>query len=619
MIDARRARAQLTRSELSRNTKPEGAQNTMGSPSPSPAPSSSPSLEPAAGSETQPVLRQGVAEPKSAQGSTSAVRDDEAPSRRRRPGRAKTQAWSPDAVSVTVDPDRGAHDADEEVGTWDQRMIEIERARAGRAWCCQTPCSSTDDGVDDEVARADTNAILCPEYRLFKVFRAILGPAISLPIVATVSILTGLSYMLVAVWAEENQSVPSETRILLWLTGMCSVAIVIPTVYTADSIRSAIFPDGPLDYLGMGRTLISLDAKDSLDRWAVFHSVMAVLCVLSGLYTIRQPFLQDEPPFCRAVTGVCDEWNTVFVMLSLTRGLTMIVCVPIMFPGMLSLHLATALGTDAIAEAMADIRALEHDDADITTATSSNTVLSSPTSATAMKEREWDTAETSALELATNTMPCLSAGWSGIVVGMWGIGWISATLLFCDGLTGRTTQLVGAGVMTLVPLLIAWPLAQTSTQCSNLIDHLNKQRMFNLALHERLTALETALRQHNMGKGKFLFLPAWPRRHASNDDAFGVAPLLCLCRPRICSGRHRGRYTAVVTSVSWSLLNNVDSHTHDYIIASRGPYSVFFDRPAGACMSGSIRYAGLPDNNRVAFAFALRSHRNWLSSRRRPQ
>ena len=131
--------------------------------------------------------------------------------------------------------------------------------------------------------------------------------------------------------------------------------------------------------------------------------------------------------------------------------------------------------------------------------------------------------ETSALELATNnTMPCLSAGWSGIVVGMWGIGWISAMLLFCDGLTGRTTQLVGAGVMTLVSLLIAWPLAQTSTQCSNLIDHLNKQRMFNLALHERLTALETALRQHNMGKGKCLFLPAWPERHASESTSQSV-------------------------------------------------------------------------------------------------
>ena len=105
---------------------------------------------------------------------------------------------------------------------------------------------------------------------------------------------------------------------------------------------------------------------------------------------------------------------------------------------------------------------------------------------------------------------------------MWGIGWISAMLLFCDGLTGRTTQLVGAGVMTLVSLLIAWPLAQTSTQCSNLIDHLNKQRMFNLALHERLTALETALRQHNMGKGKCLFLPAWPERHASESTSQSV-------------------------------------------------------------------------------------------------
>lgn len=47
----------------------------------------------------------------------------------------------------------------------------------------------------------------------------------------------------------------------------------------------------------------------------------------------------------------------------------------------------------------------------------------------------------------------------------------------------------------------AWPLAQTSTACSDLMDYLNAQRTQNLNLHERLSALETALRQHNKGKG----------------------------------------------------------------------------------------------------------------------
>lgn len=55
--------------------------------------------------------------------------------------------------------------------------------------------------------------------------------------------------------------------------------------------------------------------------------------------------------------------------------------------------------------------------------------------------------------------------------------------------------------MASISWLIAWPLAQTSTACSDLMDYLNIQRTQNLNLHERLSALETALRQHNKGKG----------------------------------------------------------------------------------------------------------------------
>eukprot|EP01043_Picozoa_sp_COSAG02_P065530 COSAG02_NODE_9922_length_2074_cov_1.895190_2_plen_188_part_00 len=103
--------------------------------------------------------------------------------------------------------------------------------------------------------------------------------------------------------------------------------------------------------------------------------------------------------------------------------------------------------------------------------------------------------------LATDTMPFLSAGWAGIALGMWGVGWIGALLSFCEGVTGRWKPLLGAAIAALTPLLIAWPLANTSTQSANLMDHLNMQRTLDLNLHDRLSVLETALRQSNKGRG----------------------------------------------------------------------------------------------------------------------
>ena len=146
---------------------------------------------------------------------------------------------------------------------------------------------------------------------------------------------------------------------------------------------------------------------------------------------------------------------------------------------MLSLTVATTLSSMSISDAMSLIKALDGN--------------STPA--------QWEKAESAALQLATHTMPCLSGGFSPIVMCVFGCGWGGSILMFCEGLMGRSGPLIGASMAAMMPVAAAWTIAGTSTQCAHLMDQLNKQRMMNLRSHERLTALETALRQQNNGKG----------------------------------------------------------------------------------------------------------------------
>ena len=56
-------------------------------------------------------------------------------------------------------------------------------------------------------------------------------------------------------------------------------------------------------------------------------------------------------------------------------------------------------------------------------------------------------------------------------------------------------HLFAAAVCSLVPLAVAWPLAGTSTACEYLLDALNRKRLEDLGHHDRVEALETALRE----------------------------------------------------------------------------------------------------------------------------
>jgi hypothetical protein len=96
-----------------------------------------------------------------------------------------------------------------------------------------------------------------------------------------------------------------------------------------------------------------------------------------------------------------------------------IVCAPVGLAGCFSLHIAATLGQNIIAEAMNRIVGLKQETGKLVRSQSS------------AKESEWRMVEAATLRLATDTMPCVSTGWSGLVVGVWGVAWISA--LCCCG------------------------------------------------------------------------------------------------------------------------------------------------------------------------------------------
>ena len=74
--------------------------------------------------------------------------------------------------------------------------------------------------------------------------------------------------------------------------------------------------------------------------------------------------------------------------------------------------------------------------------------------------------------------------------------------------------------------------------------------------------------------GDTIVSPPWRPRCGSTTRAKVLDSL--------CSGRYRGGYKAVVTSVSWNLLSHDDGHTNGYTVARGGTYRVFSERSAGA-------------------------------------
>jgi hypothetical protein len=116
---------------------------------------------------------------------------------------------------------------------------------------------------------------------------------------------------------------------------------------------------------------------------------------------------------------------------------------------------------------------------------------------------EWSThVERRILMLVKSTMPCLSQWGSGMAAIMI-VCWVGAIgLLFVYSHQGVTVFFTCAtACFLLIPLVLAWPLAMTSTNSIALMAALNNKRVSNLNLPTEFLALENMLRQLNNNRG----------------------------------------------------------------------------------------------------------------------
>jgi hypothetical protein len=357
------------------------------------------------------------------------------------------------------------------------------KVQAGASCCGAT---AKDDHEDNGAEVEDTDAVTCPDFRLIAILRALLTPTPSFVASALVMVVVGSSYVSVAAWAERPSSsgimMTTEARRLLWVMAACFAPCGLVYAAVVDATRTATRRGGALDYLGVGRTKISEKEYGALKWWARTCTVLAILGIIGALLMLFQPVSSPSgPSWCRA--SRCD-WNaaTHFHNMALAVGFAG-VCGPVCLASLLSLHVAATLARDAIQEVAKRIQAVD------------------------LKSGEaWQRVEKGALHLAKDIMPCLSDGWGPMVLYTFVMSWslafgVLAEVIITDSVSGKVKATLGGMAIAFYPFAMAWPLAATSTQCSKLLEDLNQKRMADLSEHERLYALETALRQLNNGKG----------------------------------------------------------------------------------------------------------------------
>lgn len=234
---------------------------------------------------------------------------------------------------------------------------------------------------------AHGNAVV---YRLLIVCRLLFKTGVAVPICATILALAGFSYITVAVWVEGDERVPEDSRTLFWLAywNVCYILFFAAAVGVSVS-ASAIAAKWLLDYLGIGRTLISEDAKKGLDRWSLLFNVMVVFFVLSGIWIFKEWSIHDTngPSFC-GDWHMYTSWNGTLSFHIIVRGLMIGIVCPSECAGLLPLYVAAVLSSGAIAERKNAIQSLNQDNA----------------------VTPWERVETGTLRLATDItcMPCLS-------------------------------------------------------------------------------------------------------------------------------------------------------------------------------------------------------------------
>ena len=366
--------------------------------------------------------------------------------------------------------------------SWEEAryILEMQRGRG----CCR---EADRDKRGGQVAPSswsvavETNAVVCQDFGLVKLYGSVLSHTLVFGLLAMLMVMFGSSYVVLAAWGEKG-ALPDEETKLLWVMSGCFVPFGLVFTYAVDTFRSATAHGGALQYLGVGKTKISVNDDKVLTRWAYVFNTLALMAIAAGIFVLFQPVTQPVgPTWCSA--SHC-AWDAPVVFGNVMLGLGFVLAAPVAAAMMLSLHVAATLCADAIAEVMNGVRTVSD----------------------SVQDGRWEAVETAALRLAKDTMPCLSDGWGKFVACSFVASWlfafgILAEILLSTDIGRMLRASVFGGVIVCVPFAIGWPLASTSTQCKKLMEHLNTKRLNNLSEHGRLYALETALRQLNDGKG----------------------------------------------------------------------------------------------------------------------
>jgi hypothetical protein len=275
----------------------------------------------------------------------------------------------------------------------------------------------------------------------------------------------------------------AEPNALLYVFPVPNSLAYVFLVLVITSARDALRSGGALEQLKVGEIKISENDSAMLSRWRVGLGVPSALCMLLGLLMLAGGTL-ELPPI--GYPGMPAQARINFAVGGLLWGTV----IPLACSGWLhSMYTASCLCRDEVIEVIKNVRTVD------------------PTS------DEWEGAVAQPALGLIEKMQLLSDGWSGGLAGLGGFFGLVALCFFtltinapyCDGVdatagnppgTTRTISLVVTAIFSMLPFLLAYDIAATSTWCDNLMEELNDART-NHGRESHLTIqwLETALKQ----------------------------------------------------------------------------------------------------------------------------
>ena len=349
----------------------------------------------------------------------------------------------------------------------------------------------------------DTNAVLCPEYRAVALFGKLPRWALvllQLPVFALLVTAVKLLYVeQVYAAASSEASFAHTLNLSSMLVFYGPLATMLPGLH--DVSRRG----GQLELLGSGTVKISVRQKRHLGRWYVATCISGLFWLITGCKMALGPVLDPERAEPREIDRMLAPergWDVDSTTLQASYGLARItISAPILSLWLFSLYLGASLAADAVDEVIQRIEEL------------------SPT------ELRWEEeVEHGGVKLAEETMEWLSSGWATGVALFFATFWTgSAGWGVTFAVWRRPEAFIYVCISAVLPLLVCYPLAVTSSKCDDLLSALNTKSLRYVAYtwsardeeavtrshrdtHLRLQALQQGLRQLNYDQVRRLFL-----------------------------------------------------------------------------------------------------------------